>query len=132
MIFVDTGVWFARFVPDDPNHSRITTWLDTNSELLITSDYCVDETLTLIAARKRSKLAIAAGRHLFNETIARLHFLKNDQINRAWILFQQRASAGWSFTDCTCKIVIDDLGILSAATLDRHFGQFGVKLFPSI
>jgi uncharacterized protein len=132
MIFVDTGVWFARFVSDDPNHSLITTWLDTNAEVLITSDYCVDETLTLIAARKRSKLAIAAGRHLFNETVTRLHYLKNDQINRAWILFQQRASAGWSFTDCTSKIVIDDLGILSAAAFDRHFGQFGVNLFPSV
>ncbi len=28
---------------------------------------------------------------------------------RAWILFQQRAAAPWSFTDRTRKIVIDDL-----------------------
>lgn len=130
MIFVDTGVWFARFVADDPDHSRMMSWFAANSEPLVTSDYCVDETLTLLAARKRPKLAIEAGRPLFDETLARLHFLTSDQITRAWILFQQRAASGWSFTDCTSKIVIDDLGVKTAAALDKHFGQFGVSLVP--
>jgi uncharacterized protein len=130
MIFVDTGIWYARFVPDDPNHLRVRAWLESNSTPLLTSDYCVDETLTLIAARKRPDLALVAGRHLFNETMARLLFLNNGQIYRAWILFQQRAAVGWSFTDCTSKIVIDDLGLASAATLDKHFQQFGVTILP--
>ena len=103
MIFVDTGAWFARFVTDDPDHARVTAWFATNRELLVTSDFCVDETLTLLASRKRPKLAIEAGRELFDEAISRLHFLTSDQIHRAWILFQQRAAAGWSFTDCTRK-----------------------------
>jgi len=130
MIFVDTGVWYARFVPDDPNHVRVVSWLDANPSLLITSDYCVDETLTLIASRKRSGLAMVAGRHLFGETIAALHFLDDSQIHRAWILFQLRAAAGWSFTDCTSKIVIDDLKLDSAAAFDHHFHQFGITILP--
>ena len=128
MIFVDTGVWFARFVADDPDHIRVAEWFSANRERLITSDYCVDETLTLLATRKRPKLAIEAGRELFDQTLSRLHFLTSEQINRAWILFQQRAASGWSFTDCTSKIVIDDLGIDSAAALDRHFAQFGIAM----
>jgi predicted nucleic acid-binding protein len=132
MIFVDTGVWFARFVPKDSNHERVVAWFTSNKEALVTTDYCVDETLTLLSARERPYLAIEAGRELFGETIAQLHFLSTAQINRGWILFQQRAAAGLSFTDCTSKIVIDDLGIVSAAALDRHFGQFGIQLFPSI
>jgi predicted nucleic acid-binding protein len=130
MIFVDTGAWFARFVPDDPDHSRVLSWFAENNELLVTSDYCVDETLTLLAARKRPKLAIEAGRELFDETLARLNYLTRDQIERAWIVFQQRAPAGWSFTDCTSKIVIEDLSVTKAATLDRHFAQFGISLVP--
>jgi predicted nucleic acid-binding protein len=130
MIFVDTGVWFARFVPKDPDHDRVTTWFLGNDQPLLTSDYCVDETLTLLSARERPHLAIEAGRELLNETIARLHFLTADQFNRAWILFQQRATAGWSFTDCTSKIAIDDLGIASAAALDLHFRQFGIPILP--
>ena len=130
MIFVDTGAWFARFVPDDPDHARVTTWFAANRELLVTSDYCVDETLTLLAARKRPALAIEAGRALFNEAIAELHFLTSEQVNRAWIVFQHRAAAGWSFTDCTSKILIDDLGVTVSAALDRHFQQFGISIVP--
>jgi predicted nucleic acid-binding protein len=86
--------------------------------------------LTLLAARKRPQLAIEAGHGLFDESVARLHFLTSEQINRAWILFQQRAAAGWSFTDCTSKIVIDDLKIQSAAALDQHFRQFNINIVP--
>lgn len=130
MIFVDTGAWFARFVPDDPDHERMLSWFVANNELLVTTDYCVDETLTLLAARSRPKLATEAGLLLFDESLASLHFLTRHQIERGWILFQQRARTGWSFTDCTSKIVIDDLELKSAATLDRHFAQFGISIFP--
>ena len=130
MIFVDTGAWFARFVPDDPDHSRIAKWFASNNELLTTTDYCLDETLTLIAARKRPQLAVEAGRVLFDESIARMHFLTSDQVRRSWILFQQRTGAGWSFTDCTSKIVVDDLHITTAIALDRHFHQFGINVVP--
>ena len=130
MIFVDRGAWFARLVPDDPDHNRVTAWFATNSELLVTSDYCVDETLRLIAARKRPMLAIEAGRELFDESLGQLHFLTSQQIHRAWILFQQRAASGWSFTDCTSKILIDDLKVKAAVTLDQHFHQFSVAVVP--
>jgi predicted nucleic acid-binding protein len=130
VIFVDTGAWFARFVADDPAHAQVVTWFSTNREPLVTSDYCVDETLTLLVARKRPNLAIEAGRELFDESIARLYFLISQQIHRAWILFQQRATAGWSFTDCTSKILIDDLEVKTALALDEHFGQFGIGVVP--
>jgi predicted nucleic acid-binding protein len=130
MIFIDTGVWFARFVTRDPDHERVAAWFAGNDEPLLTSDYCVDETLTLLSVRDRPSLAIEAGRELFNETLARMYFLTVTQFNRAWILFQQHAASGWSFTDCTSKVVIDDLELEAAASLDRHFHQFGVAVFP--
>jgi predicted nucleic acid-binding protein len=65
MIFVDTSVWFARLVSGDSNHLRTTTWLGENAELLVTSDYCIDECLTLLSARERPSLAIEAGKEFF-------------------------------------------------------------------
>jgi predicted nucleic acid-binding protein len=130
MVFVDTGAWFARYVPSDPNHLRVTAWLDANAEPLLTTDYCIDETLTLLVARRRLRLALEVGRALIEENVAQLHFVSPDQIRRAWILFQQRAAAGWSFTDCTSKIVIDELGIATAIALDAHFQQFGIAIVP--
>jgi uncharacterized protein len=130
MVFVDTGAWFARYVPADPNHQRIKACLDANVEPLITTDYCVDETLTLLASRGRFRLALEVGRALFEVRVARIHFLTPDQIRLAWILFNQRAAAGWSFTDCTSKVVIDELNIKTAVALDGHFHQFGILVVP--
>jgi uncharacterized protein len=113
-------------------HSRVQAWFDATPEPLITTDYCIDETLTLLVARKRLARALIAGKSLLNPIVTRIHFVTQHQFHRAWILFQQRASAGWSFTDCTSKIVIDDLSIQTAAALDDHFRQFGnLTVVPS-
>lgn len=130
MIFVDTGAWFARFVPSDPDHDRVKAWFDANDRRLVTSDYCVDETLTLLLVRGHRHRVVHAGDVLFNESLASLFFLTPPQIQRAWILLQQRMRSGWSFTDCTSKILIDDLGITTAVALDDHFRQFGVDILP--
>jgi predicted nucleic acid-binding protein len=100
------------------------------SEPKITTDYCVDDTLTLLVARGEARRAIEVGHEFFHGKLVRLHFLVPQQINRSWILFQQRA-AGWSFTDCTSNIVVDDLGIKTASALDEHFWEFGdVTIVP--
>jgi uncharacterized protein len=130
MIFVDTGAWFARHVPADPNHQRVKAWMDANSESLVTTDYCLDETLTLLASRGRPRLALDIGHALFEANVAHIHFITPDQINRAWILFQSRATTGWSFTDCTSKVIIDELNIKVALALDTHFQQFGIHIAP--
>ena len=51
MIFVDTGAWFAAFVPNDADHAAAAAWLETNTEVLVTTDYIVDELLTLLKMR---------------------------------------------------------------------------------
>jgi predicted nucleic acid-binding protein len=62
MIFVDTGAWFASVVPTDPMHAKLSAWLQANTQSLITSDYVVDETLTLLRMRGERTRAIALGR----------------------------------------------------------------------
>jgi len=126
MVFVDTGVWFAFFVPDDADHERIQAWFDSDRPPLLTTDYIIDETLTLLLARKRMARAFVAGRAFFQRNAAEIHYLSPQQINRTWVLFQQRAAAGWSFTDCTSKIVIDDLEIHTAAHWTTTFGNLAI------
>lgn len=58
MIFVDTGGWFASVVPTDPNFEKVISWMENNSEPLITTDYVVDETLTLLRARDEQKVLL--------------------------------------------------------------------------
>lgn len=54
MIFVDTSAWFAAIVPTDPNYPHAARWLAANSEPLLTTDYVIDETLTLLRACGRN------------------------------------------------------------------------------
>src|SRR6266404_5831581 len=100
MIFVDTGAWFAHYVPSDPNHARVNAWFRANRSPLFTTDYCIDETLTLLISRRRPAKAVEVGRMFFHFSQVQIRFTASDQIHRAWLLFQQRAAAGWSFTDC--------------------------------
>jgi predicted nucleic acid-binding protein len=51
VIFVDTGAWFATFVPNDVHHVAAASWFAQNTEPLITTDYVLDEVLTLLQVR---------------------------------------------------------------------------------
>ena len=66
MIFTDTGGWFARSVPDDHNYAAVVSWTLLNRQPLITTDYIVDETLTLLKSRGYPTVALALGHQFFN------------------------------------------------------------------
>jgi hypothetical protein len=58
MIFVDTSAWFAAFVPNDPYYSDAGARLKQNAELLVTTDYVLDELLTLLKRRGEFERAL--------------------------------------------------------------------------
>ena len=78
MIFVDTSAWFAAVVPTDSNHPEASRWLAVNSEPLLTTDYIVDETLTLLRARGERQRAKALVEQFFNSSVAEVYFLTED------------------------------------------------------
>jgi uncharacterized protein len=50
----------------------------------------------------------------------------------AWELFRQRPDKAWGVTDCASFVVMEQLGIGAAFTVDRHFEQAGFRrLIPS-
>ncbi len=131
MIFVDSGAWFASVIATDPDHAAAAIWLATNREPLLTTDYVVDETLTLLRARGQSQIAAAIGAALFDESLAVLHYCTKDEILLAWNTFRQFSDKDWSFTDCLSKVVMEKLAIRTAFAFDKHFYQFGtVSVVP--
>ncbi len=121
MIFVDTGAWYASVMPSDPNHGAAAAWLHANSEPLLTTDFVIDETLTLLKARGHPRRTVALGNELFHGRRATLHYLAAAEIDAAWQVFQRFADKDWSFTDCTSKVIIEQMGLASAFAFDRHF-----------
>jgi predicted nucleic acid-binding protein len=131
MIFVDTSAWFASAVEEDINHSAASRWLERKGDALVTSDYVVDETLTLLRARDQPAAALTLGRQFFNGTIATVHYLTEAELLEAWHIFETFSDKAWSFTDCTSKVLIEKLCIKRAFAFDQHFRQFtGVSLVP--
>ncbi len=125
MIFVDTGAWFAATVPSDPDHAVAAQILKSNRELLITSDYVLDELMTLFKIREEFQRAIVVGREILDGTVCRLEWVNEVDVQQAWITFQSFRDKEWSFTDCVSRSIISRLGVKTAFAFDEHFRQFG-------
>ncbi len=125
MIFIDTGAWYAGVVPDDVNHQAAQAWLDGNTQPLVTTDFVVDETLTLLKVRGHVPLALDLGESLFAGELADIVLITEDDIRQAWHTFRQFRDKDWSFTDCTSKVVMERLQVAKAFCFDHHFRQFG-------
>ena len=101
------------------------------STRLITTDYIIDEALTALKARGEPRRAFELGERFFNGTLTLIYYLSQDDIQRAWHVFRQYTDKEWSFTDCTSRVVMEELGITQAFSFDQHFRQFGtVAVLP--
>lgn len=125
MIFVDTGGWFASIVPTDKNHDKARNWFLQNREPLITTNYVVDETLTLFKARGEFARALQIGERFFNGSLSGVYDLNSEDIVETWEVFKRFSDKERSFTDCSSKVVMEKLGIIRAFAFDIHFKQFG-------
>ena len=130
-VFVDTGAWFAAINPTDPNHTSIADWMDASDAPLLTTDYVVDETLTLLRARGENKRALIIGEQFFTSDLATIYRLTETDLFAAWEIFRDYNDKEWSFTDCTSKVVMEKFGVTKALAFDNHFRQFGtVQVVP--
>jgi predicted nucleic acid-binding protein len=131
MIFVDTGAWYASLVPTDSAHAKAVQWLAVNRSPLLTTDYIIDETLTLLRVRGETKRALVLGAKFFENGITDIHKITAADLTLAWETFRQFDDKSWSFTDCTSKVVMEQLNIKVAFAFDHHFQQFGtVQVVP--
>lgn len=124
MIFVDTSAWFAAFVPTDSDASRAQRWFSSNREPLVTTDYIVDELLTLLRSRGEARRALHLGQKIWDGRYAKLHYVTPVDLAEAWDVFRNYDDKAWSFTDCTSRVVMARLGVTTAFAFDDHFRQF--------
>jgi predicted nucleic acid-binding protein len=119
------GACYATFIPDDADHEAATLWIEANRGQLLTTDYIIDETLTLLRARGQHEVALVFGTQAFTGILASLHYLTAADIASGWDVFRRFGDKEWSFTDCKSKVVIESLGMDTAFSFDQHFRQFG-------
>jgi predicted nucleic acid-binding protein len=124
-VFVDTGAWFAYFVRRDPDHEAAVKWTQENRQPLVTTDYVLDELLTLLKLRESHRVAVAASEALLQQNVTRVERITETVFVAAWEVFRQYRDKGWSFTDCTSKVVMERLRIAQAFAFDTDFEEFG-------
>ncbi|MGE4096603.1 MAG: type II toxin-antitoxin system VapC family toxin [Candidatus Binatia bacterium] len=135
MIFVDTGAWFAVAVRNDPDHSGAMQWLRSNQDSLVTTDYIVAETATLLRMRDKTlrghRLATRVATSLLRGESALLEKVTEEDLEQALVVFRTYRDHLFSFVDCTSFVVMERLGVRSAFAFDRHFDEYpGIMRVP--
>jgi len=100
-IFVDTSAWYAMIDKNDRDHAAAVTKIQILDRPLVTSNYILDEILTLLKTRLGPSIAIPFGQKLWDQEVSALVRITEEDEERAWIVFRQYADKGFSFTDCT-------------------------------
>ena len=125
LVFVDTSAWYALVDKSDHDHRSALNSVRNLTRPLITTNYVLDETLTLIKVKLGPRIAIEFGRKLWNQELAmRIPVIKKDE-QKAWDLFSAYDDKGFSFTDCTSFAVMERMKIDTAFVFDEHFTQYG-------
>ena len=133
MILVDASAWVALFLPEDTHHpaaQREWDQIKASAEPMATTDYLIDETLTVMERRLNRASAILAGEGLLaTPRLTRLP-ITVEIFEAAWTLYRSPEGAGLSFTDCTSVAAMRSAGAAAIFTFDRGFRKTGVQIRP--
>ena len=135
-IFIDTTAWDAIEDSGDANHEAAMIFKDeiANRYELITSNYILDETYTLLLINIGYERTVAFHRQLemlIKAGVFQVIQLSENIVEKAWNIFEKyNQDKCWSFTDCTSYAAMKELDIDEVFSFDRHFEQMGLIRKP--
>jgi uncharacterized protein len=135
-VFVDTSGFKAFYDPKDEYHARARRFTDqvaTRKILMrgfITSDYVLDETLTLLLVGAGHPVAANFAQVIRESRVFNTIYVNEDRFSKSLELFAKSKDKEWSFTDCTCFWLMKEHGIRNVFTFDPHFRQAGFSPVP--
>ncbi len=131
--FIDTGAFLARHLSHDQYHqSAVAVWeeLGSRKENCFTSNFVIDEMLTLLARRAGYDFAVQRAKNIYaSQTLHILRPDKKDELN-AVKHFSTYADQNISFTDCISFVLMKREKINRVFSFDRHFAMAGFNLIP--
>ena len=111
--------------PPTSTTRRQSIGLPALPDRLLTTDYIIDELLTLLKQRGYAEIAFAVRGPLIEGVACQLEYVQPDDLARAWVAFSTYRDQSWRFTDCTSRTIMKRLEINNACTFDKHFHEFG-------
>jgi uncharacterized protein len=132
-LFVDTAGWMMTADASDPKHPTAVRardrWLAAGG-LLLSTDYVLDETLTLLRMRLGLDAAEAWWERVDGSSRLAWEWIDPERAERARAWMFRWRDKDFSFTDCTSFVVMKERRIEVALTSDRHFRDAGFKCLP--
>src|SRR3989338_9592949 len=132
MLFVDTSAWLALNDRNDQHHNKAaakSAEIKRQKIELITSEYIIDESITLIRYRVSHKAAVIFGDSLINSSIVRIIDVTGEDRIKAWEMFKKYEDKELSFTDCISFVLMINLKLHRAFVFDEHYKQMGFDIF---
>ena len=133
MLFVDTWGWVVLHNKRETKHDEVKAFYRQyrlSGANIYTTDYVLDETLTLLFRRLPSDLAKTSMKSI-NDAIEQgylhLEWMSAPRFEEAKVLrlrFDDKPRI--SFTDLTSMVVMKELGVKDIITGDEHFEHVGM------
>lgn len=132
-LFVDTGGWMMLADASDPQHRAAIKardgWLSKGG-VLVTSNYVMDETLTLLRMRLGLDVAELWWEMVSSSSRVTWEWIGPDRAEAARAWFFRWRDKEFSFTDCTSFVVMKERKLKGVLTGDKHFSQAGFQVLP--
>lgn len=129
-LFVDTSAWFAYANRRDRDHKAVRELLNGFRGRLATSNFVLDETISLCLYRLGHDVAQRIGAALLDLGTVDLVRVTPEDEQAAWALFRKRSDQRYSFTDCTSFALMRRLRMTRALALDDDFRTEGFEVVP--
>ena len=129
-IFIDTSGFYALLVKGDAHHNSAKAAVRSFQKRkirVVTTDYVIDESITLLIARGYGSAVTALVEMLRSTVVLELLFVQKSQFLESLKMVEKPLDQGYSFTDCTSFVVMRELDIREALTSDKHFAQAGFR-----
>jgi predicted nucleic acid-binding protein len=132
-IFWDTSGWFCLYVKSEELHKKTLKLADSqiqNKIPIITSDFVIQETMTLFMARGQQNEARQFWANFKNSKIIRVEKINENRFTKSGDFFCDQIEQSNSFTDVSSFLLMKELKIHTAVTLDKHFVKAGFQVLP--
>jgi len=135
-LFVDTWGWLALAEPLDRKHAAARQCYEeySRSGRVITSNYVLDESLTLIFRRLRFDVAYNFSKAVLESSFVAVETVTEARFRSAFELRRRFADKpNISFTDLTSIVIMTEFKMVDILTADAHFAQVGLgfQLLPN-
>jgi predicted nucleic acid-binding protein len=129
LIFIDTSFFFAVFSDRDRRHAQAMECLagfkthGRPSELFLTTNHVVFETIALARSKAGYALAVTAGEELLSGGLARIHHASPEEERAAFEYLKKHSDKDYSAVDCLSFVLMLKLGITEALAFDEDFAH---------